>query len=93
VSKCKDFQVVDMHDKIRQIIIEKMVLRDKIGRKMTSAIIPSITNALNAKSKTIKDHEVLICGAGTAEVSVNRFKHVVDLGQKTCSCRAWQVTG
>jgi hypothetical protein len=93
VSKCKDFQVVDMHDKIRQMIIQKIILRDKIGRKMTSTIIPSITNALNAKSKTIKDHEVLICGDGTTEVSVNRFKHVVDLGQKTCSCRAWQVTG
>jgi hypothetical protein len=93
VSKCKDFQVVDMHDRIRQMIIEKWVLRDKIGRKMVGSIIPSIIHALNAQSKTIKNHEVLICGAGTAEVTVNRFRHAVNLEQKTCSCRAWQVTG
>ena len=45
------------------------------------------------KSKSIKDHEVLICGAGTAEVTMNRFRHAVNLEQKTCTCRAWQVTG
>jgi hypothetical protein len=74
------------------MIIEKWVLRDKIGRKMVGSIIPSIIHALNAQSKTIKNHEVLICGAGTAEVTVNRFRHAVNLEQKTCSCRAWQVT-
>jgi hypothetical protein len=43
-----------------QMIIEKFVLRAKIGKNMSGIVIPSITNALNAKSKTIKDHEVLI---------------------------------
>ena len=82
-----------MHDKIRQMIIKKMVLRSKIARKMSGKIIPAVSNALNAKTMTIKDHEVLICGAGIAKVTVNRFRHAVNLEQKTCSCRAWQVTG
>jgi hypothetical protein len=82
-----------MHDKIRQMIIKKMVLRAKIARKISGKVIPAVTNDLNAKIKTIKVHEVLICGAGTIEVTVNRFKHAVNLEQKRCSCRAWQVTG
>ena len=88
MSKTKDFQVVEMHDKIRQMIIKKMVLRSKIARKMSGKIIPAVSNAMNAKTKTIKDHEVLICGTGTAEVIVNRFRHAVNLEQKICSCRA-----
>ena len=60
---------------------------------MSGNIIPAITNDLNAKTKTIKDHDVLICGSRTAEVTVNRFGHAVNLEQKTCTCRAWQVTG
>jgi hypothetical protein len=48
---------------------------------------------LNAKSKTIKDHEVLICGPGTSEVTVSKVRHGVNLVEKTCSCRTWQVTG
>ena len=49
--------------------------------KMSGNIIPVVTNDLNAKSKTINDHEVLICGAGTAEVTVNRFRHAVNLNK------------
>jgi hypothetical protein len=79
VSKTKDFQVIEMHDKIRQMIIKKMVLRVNIARNMSGNIIPVVINQLNAKTKTIKDHEVLICGAGTAEVSVNRFRHAMNL--------------
>ena len=45
------------------------------------------------KPRLLRTHEVLICGAGTAELTVNRFRHAVNLEQKTCSCRAWQVTG
>jgi len=75
------------------MIIEKFVLRAKIGRNIQGIIIPSFTKTLDVKSKSIKDHEVLICGAGTAEVTVNRFRHAVNLEQKTYTCRAWQVTG
>src|SRR5438105_4345461 len=75
------------------MIVEKFVLRAHIGSKMSGVIIPSITNALNAKTKTIKDHDVLICGAGTTEVTVNKFRHAINLKLKTCSCRVWQVTG
>jgi hypothetical protein len=69
------------------MIIEKFILRAKIGSKMSGVLIPFIIKALNAKSKTIKDHDVLICEAGTAEVTVNGFRHAVNLQQKICSCR------
>jgi hypothetical protein len=92
VSKIKEHQIVEMHDKIRQMIIEKFVLRSKNARKMIGKIIPDIIKDLNAQSKAIKDHDVLICGPGKAEVTVNRFRHVVNLELKTCTCRAWQVT-
>jgi hypothetical protein len=92
VSNTKDYQIVDMLDKIRQMIIEKFVLRGKIAAKMSGKTIPTIIHALNDEAKIIKHHDVLKCGAGTVEVTVNRFRHAVDLQQKTCSCRAWQVT-
>jgi hypothetical protein len=81
-----------MLDHIRQMIIEKFVLRSKSGSIMSGIIILAIINDLNAKTKTIKDHEVLICGPGKAEVTMNRFRHAVNLEKKTCSWRVWQVT-
>jgi hypothetical protein len=40
-----------MHDKIRQMIIRKMVFRAKIARIISGNIIPAVTNQLNAKTK------------------------------------------
>ena len=81
-----------MLDHVKQMNIEKFVLRSKSGSNMSGIIIPAIISNLNAKTKSIKDHEVLICGPAKAEVTVNRFRHAVNLDEKTCSCRVWQVT-
>ena len=81
-----------MLDHIRQMIIEKFISRSKIGSNMSGIIIPAIISNLNAKTKSIKYHEVLICGPTKAKVAVNRFRHAANLDEKTCSCQAWQVT-
>ena len=69
VKEVKDLQIVEMHDNIRRMIIAKFELRRKIAESMEGKIIPSITKALTAQSKAIKDCEVLRCGHGIAEVS------------------------
>lgn len=93
VSKTKDLQIVDMHEKIRHMIVAKFDLRAKIARNMEGKIIPAITKDLNAQSNAIRDHEVIRCGDGTAEVTVSTITHAVNLNERTCSCRAWQISG
>jgi hypothetical protein len=93
MSKTKDMHIVQMLDKRRQMIIEKFELRRKIGNNMKGRIIPAITKSHNAQSKNIKDHEVLMLGSGTTEVTVIAIRHAVNLGEKACSYRAWQVCG
>ena len=98
VKEVKDLQIVEMHDNIRRMIIAKFELRSKIVESIECKIIPSITKALTAQRKAIKDCEVLRCGHGTAEVSAPTksgalFRYAVNLELKTCSCRAWQVSG
>jgi hypothetical protein len=98
VKEVKDLQVVDMLDTIRRMIIAKFELRNKIAMKIEGKIIPTINQALTAQRKAIKDCEVLRCGQGTAEVTAPTksgalFRYAVNLELKTCSCRAWQVSG
>jgi hypothetical protein len=93
VSKTKDKHIVQMLDKIRQMIIKKFQLRRKIANKMKGRIIPTITKALNAQSKNIKEHEVLMFGNSIAGVTVAAIRHAINLGEKTCSCSPWQVCG
>jgi hypothetical protein len=82
-----------MLDKIRTMLVTKFVERYKVASNMVGTIIPSIIEHLNATSKEIKDHEVLIVRGVTAEVTMSTIRHAVNLDGKTCSCRAWQVTG
>jgi hypothetical protein len=82
-----------MLDKIRTMLITKFVKRYKVASNMVGTIIPFIIEHLNATSKEIKDHEVLIVGGVSAGVIVSTIRHAVNLDGKTCSCRAWQVTG
>jgi hypothetical protein len=75
VSKTKDIHIVQMLGKIREKIIIKFEMRHKIGSKMRGRIIPTITKALNAQSKNIKGHEVVMCENGTAEVTIAAIRH------------------
>ena len=55
------------------------------------------TNERAKKRQYLQKKTSLLIGtnatATKAEVTVNRFRHAVNLEEKTCSCRAWQVTG
>jgi hypothetical protein len=82
VSKTKDMQVVDMLENIRKMILTKFNERSRIARKMEGRIIPSITKDLIAQSKAIKNHVVLRCADGTAEVTMSTITHAVNLEHK-----------
>jgi hypothetical protein len=68
-------------------------MRNNIAMKMDGRIIPRIVKTLNATSKAIKEHDVLLHGHSTTEVTISTLRHAVNLDQKTCSCGAQQVTG
>jgi hypothetical protein len=98
VRKCKDLQILEMHDMIRQLIISTFDKRRKNAMSMEGNIIPCIIETLTGQSKAIKDYEVLRCGNNTAEVTAPTssgasFRYAVNLEDKTCSCRLWQVSG
>ncbi|XP_015694589.2 uncharacterized protein LOC102719505 [Oryza brachyantha] len=93
VFKTKDLQIMEMHERIRKMIVTKFEVRGNLARKMDGRIIPEIIKYLSAKSKDIKDHKVLRCGDGIVEVTVSTITHAVNLEEMTCSCRAWQISG
>jgi hypothetical protein len=62
---------MEIHDKIKHMIIEKIIFWSKIASNMTGRINLDIIKDLNATSNVIKDHDVLICGPRKAKVIVN----------------------
>jgi membrane-anchored protein YejM (alkaline phosphatase superfamily) len=70
------------------MLITKFVDRYKIASNTVDTIITSVIEQLNATSKEIKDHEVLIVADVTTEVNVSIIRHAVNLDDKTCSYMA-----
>jgi len=100
----KSVHVVDLMDRIRQLCMDKMFLRRKIAKKLKYKILPNVMKDLNARSRGLKymwryaykdggrDNEMLGEVKGFTRDLVH-WRHTVDLQERKCTCRRWQVTG
>jgi hypothetical protein len=95
IKKYKGLNLDDLMDKIRQLIMDKWDERRTISKKFEGLILPHIIKNLKEQSRNL-DMDVHRSGDILAEVSVkgsSGFKCVVNLEERTCSCRKWQVRG
>jgi len=95
IKDYKSLNLDDLMDRIRQLLMQKWNRRRKISNILEGLILPHILKRLNERSRDL-DLDVIECGNGLAEVSVlsgSGFRCVVNLHDKTCTCRQWQVSG
>jgi len=65
--------------------------KEKIGKKLDGLILPHIIKKLNEASREL-NLEVLECGEHVGEITAmggSGFRFVVNLLERTCSCRQW----
>jgi hypothetical protein len=99
IREDKALHLDDLMDRIRQKLMVKWNNRRKIARQMDGNILPSILKKLKDESRNI-DMEVISGSDGGdfryAEVCAKGgtgFRYVVNLEDRTCTCRAWQLSG
>ena len=96
IKHLKSLHLDDLVDKIRQLIMVKWNQRRKVARKLDGCILPHIIKKLKEQSREL-NLEVTECSEGeVAEVTAlggSGFRFVVNLLDRTCSCRQWQVSG
>jgi hypothetical protein len=91
IKEHKAMNLDDLLDKLRQMLIVKWNHRRKISRQFEGLILPHIIKHLNEKSREL-NLEVIECSEHVAEVTTlggSGFRFVVNLHEKTCSCRQW----
>jgi len=95
IKQFKGLNLDDLMDKIRQLIMDKWDVRRTVSRKIEGLILPHIIKNLKEQSRNL-DMDVQRSGDILAKVSVkggSGFKCVVNLDERTCHCRKWQVSG
>ncbi|WVZ52457.1 LOW QUALITY PROTEIN: hypothetical protein U9M48_003511 [Paspalum notatum var. saurae] len=85
---------------LKGLLLHELVdeLRELIMEKLQCKILPAVIKELNVISKNLKAVKVARSDDQFAEVTLldqwnNSKRHIVDLENKSCSCRQWQVTG
>ncbi|KAM0916743.1 hypothetical protein ACQ4PT_010068 [Festuca glaucescens] len=91
----KSLNLDDFFDKARQLIMILWNRRRKVAKKLDGLILPHIMKRLNVMTREL-NLEVVESSEEVAEVTAlggSGFRFVVNLQERTCSCRQWQVSG
>lgn len=96
IHKHKGLMLFQLMDKIRRKITVKHEKRRRVARKLQGRLIlPSVMNELNKKSRGL-DIEYERIDDMIPEVSESAAlggkRHITDLANRTCTCRAFQVS-
>jgi hypothetical protein len=94
IKDIKDLPVVELADKIREMIMILSYKRRKIGERLYGRILPAVIQILNARTRGL-GHLTVIKGDNYAAEVWDNFnrRFVVKAYLHECSCCEWQHTG
>lgn len=97
IKDLKDLPVVDLMNKIREKIMQKIYTRSVIADNLHGRILPSVIQELHQKSRGLH-YTIQRSTATKAQVKgpskgTGQWGFCVDLETKTCSCGQWDVSG
>jgi hypothetical protein len=96
VKDIKDLPIVQLADKIREMIMELFRKRRMIGERFVGLILPFVIHQLNAKTRGLGHLKAKASADWSAEVTnINKDgeRHVVKTLTHECTCLQWQHTG
>jgi hypothetical protein len=91
IDNIKDLSIVDLVDRLRQMIMKLWEKRKKIADKLSGNILLAIMIQFQAKTRALG--QMLVCKTRhKAEIfgsyqDMTPWRHVVDLREHTCRCR------
>ncbi|KAL4575445.1 hypothetical protein LXL04_022289 [Taraxacum kok-saghyz] len=85
--------VLDLLDGVREKLIKRFDKKRMLVKKWNGVLVPIAKNHLEDISKNLGEYEVSRCSDNHAEVKCKGKRWEVNLYERKCSCRVWQVTG
>ncbi|KAL4587087.1 hypothetical protein LXL04_011737 [Taraxacum kok-saghyz] len=85
--------VLDLLDAIRGKLMKRFNKKRMLAKKWNGILVPIAKNHIDDISKNLGEYEVCRSGDNHAEVKCKGKRWEVNLDERNCSCRVWQVTG
>lgn len=93
VLKSRSKHIIEMLEDIRSSLMEKHYYKVVEMRDVTDKICPEIRRKLEADQHASRLCELRPAMVGKFEVSIGKDQFVVDVNNRTCACRAWDISG
>nr|XP_043627818.1 uncharacterized protein LOC122599378 [Erigeron canadensis] len=85
--------ILDLLDSIREKLMKRFDRKRRIVMKWNDTLFPKAKKYLNNISKNLGEYEVSRTSDTQAEVTYKTKRWDVNLLERKCSCRVWQVKG
>ena len=93
IVKARDKLILSMLEWIRIRLMSKLYIKKTGIEKYGGNLYPSIQKKLEQLKLECKGFYAMPSGKFVYEVDNKRERHVVDLVNRTCSCKVWDLTG
>lgn len=96
VRQIKDLPIVQLCDKLREMVMELFRKRRRIGERLQGKILPAIIQELNNRTRGLghlKPHVSSDWSAEVKDTEKDHIRHVVKVVTRECTCLEWQHTG
>lgn len=85
--------IITMLEELRMYMMERVFKKKCKGLGWGNQICPTIREIVNDIKKGLRHYQVLPSGLNQFEVRGTTDAYEVDLEERTCSCRLWQLNG
>ena len=93
IVKARDKSILSMLEWIRARLMSRLYIKKTGIEKYGGNLCPSIQKKLEQLKLKCKGFCAIPSGKFVYEVDNERERHVMDLVNRTCSCRVWDLTG
>ncbi|KAL4556229.1 hypothetical protein LXL04_038873 [Taraxacum kok-saghyz] len=94
IGKVRDKPIITCLEYIREYLMRRICSVQKEIEKLQGPLTPTATTLLEKSKKEAAEYRVIFAGNGKYQVYGPWMDQcVVNLIQKTCSCRSWELTG
>ncbi|CAL1369941.1 unnamed protein product [Linum trigynum] len=82
-----------LFDDIRRLTTERIVKKQQMAGKWKNEICPEIMKKYQTNAYESRMCRVITCGNQEYEVDHGEERYKVKIGQKSCTCRTWDLSG
>ncbi|KAL7237581.1 hypothetical protein ACSBR2_003812 [Camellia fascicularis] len=93
ILETRDKPIINMLEWIRRRVMHRIQIKKEGMEKYTGEICPNIVKDLEALKVQARNCFATYCGDKKFEVDCGDTTHIVDLEERKCSCRMWDLTG